>query len=249
MKALITGASSGIGLSFSKYLNDLGYDLVLVTRKKDKLEDLVKDYKVNVKIEELDIKNINDLEKLFSNNKDIDMLINCAGFGLFGEFINTDLDRELEMIDVNIKTLHVLTKLYVKEMVKNNRGYILNVASMAGFSSGPLMSTYYATKNYVIALSEALNFELKKKNKNVIASCLCPGPVNTNFNRVAGVKFNDRGINSDYVAKYGIDNLLKGKTIIIPTLKFKMAAFFRRFAPRKLILNIIYNYQHKKNNS
>ena len=117
---------------------------------------------------------------------------------------------------------------------------------MAGFSSGPLMSTYYATKNYVVSLTEAINYELYKNKSNVVVCALCPGPVNTNFNKIAGVTFKDMGINSDYVARYGIDNLLKNKTIIIPTFKMKLACFFRRFAPRKMILNIIYNYQKKK---
>lgn len=248
MKVLITGASSGIGLSFAKYCNELGYNLILVTRNKEKLEELTKNFKVEKKIINIDLNNINDLNKLYllTKDEDIDILINNAGFGLYGEFSKTNLTRELEMIDINIKAVHVLTKLYLNDMIKKNRGYILNVSSSAGFGSGPLMATYYATKSYVLHLSEAINYELKKENSEVFVATLCPGPVATNFNNIAGVTFNDKEISSDYVAKYAIDLLLKKRVIIIPTFKMKLVTFLRRIASRNFILKLTYNYQTKK---
>ena len=169
MKALITGASSGIGASMAKYLNDLKIDLILVSRNKEKLNELIKDFQVDVKVIILDLKNIDKVKELYvlTKNDNIDILVNNAGFGLFGDFNELDFNKELEMIDVNIKAVHLLTKLYLKDMVKRNSGYILNVASAAGFGSGPLMATYYATKSYVLNLTEAIDYELKKKKSNV----------------------------------------------------------------------------------
>lgn len=249
MKALITGASSGIGESFARYLDSLNYDLILVGRNKEKLEKIANDLNGNIKIIILDLKNIDKVKELYvmTRNDDIDFLINNAGFGLFGSFVETDLNKELDMIDVNIKAVHMLTKLYLKDMVKRNTGYILNVASAAGFGSGPLMATYYATKAYVLNLTEAINYELKKQNKNVFVSVLCPGPVKTNFNKTANVEFKGNSLTSDYVSKYAINKMLNKKEIIIPGFSIKLMTFLRRLAPRKLILNITYNFQRRKN--
>ena len=246
MRALITGASSGIGRDMARYLAELGYDLVIVARRCELLEELSKDLKTNVRIECLDLSNTDNCMKLFENNKDIDLLINNAGFGDFGEFCETDLNKELSMIDTNIKSLHILTKLYLQEMKKRNSGNILNVASIAGFMSGPLMATYYATKNYVVSLSKAINKELKKSKSDVNVSVLCPGPVNTNFNNVANVNFSLKGLSSEYVAKYAIDKMLKGKMIIIPGTIMKLIYIGNKIAPVKLQLNIAYNSQSRK---
>lgn len=250
MKALITGASSGIGASMAKYFNDLKIDLILVARNKEKLNELIKDFQVDVKVIILDLKNLDKVKELYvlTKNDNIDILINNAGFGLFGEFRETDLNKELEMIDVNIKALHLLTKLYLKDMVKRNSGYILNVASAAGYGPGPLMATYYATKSYVLNLTEAINYELKKYNSNVSVSVLCPGPVKTNFNNVANVNFKDKGLESSYVSKYAIDKMFLKKTVIVPGISIKLITFLRRFAPRNLILKFTYNFQTKKKN-
>lgn len=250
MKALITGASSGIGYEISKYLAKLGYDLILVGRNQEKLEELSNILNVDVKIVIMDLSDLSKVKELYVlvKKQDIDILVNNAGFGLFGEFFETDIKRELEMIDVNIKALHVLTKLFLKDMVKKDKGYILNVASAAGFGSGPLMATYYATKAYVLHLTEAILYELKRKKSKVSVSILCPGPVKTNFDNVAGVKFKGKGLESDVVAKYAINKMLSKKAIIIPGFSIKLVTFLRRIASRNAILNITYNYQTKKNN-
>ena len=216
MKALITGASSGIGRDMARYLSKIGYDLVIVARNQNLLEELKNELKTNVKIECMDLSQTENCKKLFENNPDIDILINNAGFGDFGKFTETNLEKELSMIDTNIKSIHILSKLYLTQMKQKNSGRILNVASIAGFMSGPLMATYYATKNYVVSLSKAINKELKKDGSKVTVSVLCPGPVNTNFNNVANVRFNLKGLSSEYVAKYAIDQMLKNKKVIIP---------------------------------
>ena len=246
MKALITGASSGIGRDMARYLSSLGWDLVIVARRKDLLEELKVDLNTDVKIECYDLSIRENCVKLFEDNKDIDFLINNAGFGDFGEFDKTDLNKELIMVDTNIKAMHILTKLYLQEMKKNDSGRILNVASIAGFMSGPLMATYYATKNYVVALSKAISKELEKAGSNVHLSVLCPGPVSTNFDNVANVKFSLKALPSEFVAKYAIDKSLKNKLIIIPGRFMKFIYFGNKLAPTNISLNMAYNSQSRK---
>lgn len=249
MKALITGASSGIGKSFAKYLSTLGYDLILVARNKDKLQELQKELKTDVKIVVADLAQESKIKELYvlCKNDNIDILINNAGFGMFGEFDSTDMQGEMEMIDVNIKAVHMMTKLFLKDMIKRNSGYILNVSSSASFQAGPLMATYYATKAYVTRLTVALYEELRRKKSKVHVSCLCPGPVKTNFNDVANVDFAMKGLDSDFVAKYAIDKMLKkNKLIIIPGFKMKMAIFFNRFVSNKFAARLIYRFQKRK---
>ena len=248
MKALVTGASSGIGLEISKYLDSIGYEIILVARDKEKLESVAKTLTHKPKIIVMDLQQVEDIKSLYVlvKNDDIDILVNNAGFGLFGNFTETDLSKELNMIDINIKAVHILTKLFLKDMKRKNKGYILNVASSAAFQSGSLMATYYSTKSYVYRLTEAINYENKKDKVNVQVSCLCPGPVDTNFNKVAGVRFSVKPLKADYVAKYAIDQMLKGKMLIIPGFKMKCAKFFGRFVSDKKLMAITYRIQKKK---
>lgn len=248
MKALVTGASSGIGLEIAKYLDSLGYEIILVSRDKEKLESVAKILKNKAKIIVMDLSQVEDIKSLYVlvKNDDIDILVNNAGFGLHGNFVETDLSKELNMIDLNIKAVHILTKLFLKDMKKKNKGYILNVSSSAAFESGPLMATYYSTKSYVYRLTESIWYELKKDKSNVKVSCLCPGPVDTNFNKVAGVKFSVKPQSPKYVAKYAIDKMLKGKLLIIPGIKMKLSKFFGRFLSDKMLMRITYRIQKKK---
>lgn len=248
MKALITGASSGLGAEFAKILSDKGYDLILVARRKKKMETLAKQLKTNVKIIELDISSTYNCMKLYDEVKKekIDILINNAGFGLFGKFNDTKLDSELDMIDLNIKTVHTLTKLFLKDFKKRDSGYILNVASAAAFLPGPLMSTYYATKAYVLHLTLAINEELKKDSSNVYIGALCPGSVDTEFNKVAKVKFNLPSLNSNYVCEYAIKEMFKNKSIIIPGVKTKIGIYLSKILPTKLKLGVSYKIQESK---
>ena len=248
MKALITGASSGIGKHMAYYLASKNIDLILVARNKKEMEKIKKDVQVAVKIYSLDLTKESEVYKLYTETKEenIDILINNAGFGLFGTFAETNLNRELEMIDLNIKAYHILTKLFLRDFLKRDSGYILNVCSSAGFMAGPRISTYYATKNYITKLTMAINEELRQVGSNVSISALCPGPVNTNFNKVAHGEFSIKEIDPAYVAKYAIDKMFKRKMLIIPTLRMKLTLFFARFAPYRLQLLIAYHIQGKK---
>ena len=250
MKALITGASSGIGRDMAKYLALKGYDLILVGRDKHKLEDLQKTLKVNSQIIIADLSDATKVKEVYvmTKNEDIDILINDAGFGAFGKFYETDLNNEIDMINTNVLAVHLLTKLFLRDMQKKNYGYILNVASLAAFGPGPLMATYYATKAYVNNLTEAINEELRRDNSNVFICSLCPGPVDTNFNNVAGVHFGVKALNSDEVARYAIDKMFKKKVVIIPGFKMKLVLFLRRFISRKLLRKITYDIQESKKN-
>lgn len=249
MKALVTGASSGIGRDMARYLSTLGYDIIAVARDGKALNELKQSLHTNIEIISMDLSEEEDCKELYNTlkNKKIDILVNNAGFGDFGEFVDTDLDKELNMINVNIKAVHILTKLFLKDMVKRDSGHILNVASIAGFiPGGPLMATYYSTKAYIVRLTQSIYTELKKKKSNVKISVLCPGPVNTNFNKVADVKFNLKGQSSEYVAKYGIDETLKGKLIIIPGVKIKIARFLVKISPEKLSAKVCMKMQKRK---
>ena len=248
MKALITGASSGIGRDMAKYLATKNIDLILVARRKELLEELKSELNVNVKIISLDLGNEKNVFKLYEKLKDenIDILINNAGFGLFGDFVDTDLNTELNMIDVNIKAPHILTKLFLQDFVKRDSGYILNVCSSAGFMAGPKLNTYYATKNYLTKLTMAINEELRQKNSNVVISALCPGPTSTEFNKVAKGTFSIKEASSEFVAKYGIDKMFDKKMIILPTLSMKLGNFGLRLIPYRLQLIIAYHIQFKK---
>ena len=247
MKALITGASSGIGYEMAIYLSELGYDLYVVARSDDKLNLLKKEVKTNVNIFKYDLSIVDNCYELYDKLKDedIDIIVNNAGFGIYGNYEEDNLDTELNMIDLNVKGLHILTKLFINNASTKR---ILNVASSAGLmKGGPLMSGYYATKSYVCSYSFALYEELRRNNSDKKISVLCPGPVDTNFNKRANVKFNLKSLDAKYVSRHAIDMMFKNKLIIIPGFTVRMGIFFSRFLPTKLLLKISYNIQKKKN--
>ena len=246
MKALITGASSGMGRDMAKILSQKGYDLILVARDEKKLEEVKKQLKTETKIVVMDISKEENCKKIYEENKDIDILINNAGFGDCGHFEETSLDKDIQMIHTNIIAYHILTKLYLKEMIKKDSGKILNVASIAGFMPGPLMTTYYSTKNYVVRFSESIREELRRKKSKVQISILCPGPVDTNFNKVADVEFALKGLSSEYVAKYAINKFFKGKFYIVPGWKIKLARIGAKLEPAIFVAKISYNMQKRK---
>lgn len=250
MQALITGASSGMGEEMAKYLAGMGWDLILVARRTDRLKSVENSLPKNIKVTIIsaDLSNPENAKNLFEQVKDrsVDMLINNAGFGIFGEFAEVDLDREFELINTNVTAVHILTKLFLQKFLKEDKGRIINVASSAGFLAGPLMASYYASKNYVVRLTQAIYEELRRKKSNVHISCFCPGPVKTSFNDVAGVRFAIKGIDSSYAARYCIDKAFKNKMIIMPSFTMKCANFFMRFVSRKMLTRINYNIQKKK---
>lgn len=255
MLALITGASSGLGADMARVLAQKGYNLILVARRKEKLEKLKKElehpkkgFGIEAQIISMDLASTFNCMKLYNKIKkeDIDIVINNAGFGLFGEFCSTKLEKELDMIDLNIKSVHVLTKQFLKDFKEKDKGYILNVASAAGFMSGPYMATYYATKAYVLHFTEAIREELKRTGSHVYVGALCPGPVDTNFNKVAGVTFSLKGLESYEVAQYTVKKMFQKKGVIIPGLKMKCAIIGTRFLPRSCMTYITGNIQRKK---
>lgn len=239
MKVLLTGASSGMGRDMAKYLSSFNYKLILVSKDKKNLDKIFKDDKNVIATYEYDLTKEESCIDLYKKvqKENIDILINNAGFGDAGNFTETSLNKEMDMINLNIKAYHILTKLFLKDFTKRNQGRILNVASMAGLMPGPYMATYYATKNYVVSLSLAIYEELKKDNSNVKISVFCPGPVDTNFNNVANVKFNIGSLTSDYASKIAIDGMFKNKLVIVPP-NMKLNRFLLKIAPTKLILDI-----------
>ena len=249
MKALITGASSGIGLEMAKYLASRKVELILVARSREKLEKLQEQLNTKTTIIVTDLSIEQKVKELYvlTKNENIDILINNAGFGYCGDFDKGELTVDIPMIETNVKAVHILTKAYLRDMIKKDSGYILNVSSSAGFlPGGPLMATYYATKSYVLSLTEAIYYELKRKKSNVSISCLCPGPVKTNFNMRANVEFKVKAMSSREVAKYAIDEMFKKKMLIIPGFKMKCVKFFSHFLSDKSLLRKTYRIQYKK---
>ncbi len=250
MKALITGASSGIGRDIARVLSDRGYDLILVARDKEKLEEVKNSLKTKVQLVVLDLANEKSIKDLYviTQQEDINLLINNAGFGLLGNYRKTDLLKEIDMINVNIKAVHILTKMFLKYFESKKEGHIINVSSIAGLMpGGPLMATYYATKSYIASFTCSIYEELRRNKSDVKISLLCPGPVATNFDNVAGVRFSLKQLSSEYVAKYVIEQALdKNKFLIIPGFKIKLLMFIKRILPIKMLLKIAYNSQHKK---
>lgn len=248
MKALITGASSGLGRDLAKILSNMGYDLILVARRTERLQDLKDILTTQIEIKTLDLSDYQNCIKLYDEVKEqqIDILINNAGFGLLGRFSKTSLDREMQMIDVNIKAVHILTKLFLRDFMNRDSGYILNISSSASFFSGPLMSTYYATKNYVTILTEAIHKELQVVKSNVYIGVFCPGPIATEFNQVAQVKEDLKSLNSEKAANYAIRKMFRRKFLIIPGFLNKCLYLFRNLIPNALLLTITYQIQKKK---
>ena len=248
MVALVTGASSGIGYEISKYLSKKGYDIIAVARDESKLKELKRECDTQVYTYIVELSNSEEINKLYEEvrNKNIDILVNNAGFGLFGEFDEVDCESQLKMIDVNIKAVHLLTYLFLKDMKMKNEGYILNIGSVAGFLPGPLMTEYYATKSYVLRMTQGINKELKKTKSNVSISVCCPGPVSTNFNKIAGVKFNLKSKRSDFVARKAIDGMFKRKEIICPGISEKLVKLSRKVVSDKILSEFSFHIQKKK---
>ncbi len=251
MRALITGASSGIGMEIAELLASRGYSLVLAARREDRLKELASRLPVYSEIIAADVSDEKECIRLYkaARGKGLEIVVNNAGFGLFGEFTSTSLNQELKMIDTNIKAVHILTKLAVCDFVANSKkGCVLNVASSASFMPGPLMSTYYATKNYVLRLTEAVREELRRSGHlgRIKVCALCPGPVNTEFNKVAGVRFALKGLSPEQVAQEAVDGLFDNKGIVVPGKAMKLLLFLRHFGSEEMLSRIGYHLQKKK---
>lgn len=239
MIALVTGASSGIGRDIARSLAKHGINVIITARRRDRLielkHELIEKYDVKVMCIAADLSKQNQVFKLYDAVKkyNIDIFINNAGFGVFGEFTETNLERELDMIDVNIKAFHILFKLFTRDFKKRDCGYILNTASSAGFIPGPFFSSYYASKSYIIRMTQAVAEELRGTGVHV--SMLCPGPVATEFGETARVKFRTIPYSSEKLAEHAVREMFAGKQMICENAFSKAMVILGKFVPERVM--------------
>lgn len=246
---LITGASSGIGAEFARRLSLEGYPLILVARRRDRLEALRSELGTECLLLPADLSRREDLIRLCEDlvGRRIEIFINNAGFGVSGPFMATDLMREVNMIDVNVTAQHVLLKYVLHRMEAEGGGSILNVASSAGlFPAGPNMAGYYATKAYMTSLTRGVAQELSGAGSSVYVGCLCPGPVNTEFNDVADVSFAMPGISVEECVGYALKMMAKKRTVIIPSARIRAAVFAQRLIPTALTVKLTAGQQKNR---
>ena len=250
MYALVTGATSGIGLEIAKILATMNYNLILVGRRIDRLQKLKAEVEDNNGIKAIAMQcDLSDTEQVYKLIKetdmyeDIDVVINSAGFGKMGYVIDASDESDLGMISTNITALHILTKHFVKKMKKGN---IVNIASIAGTVPGPYMSVYGATKAYVLNFSLAFGYELKRLKKDIHITTACPGPVETEFNDVAGASYKLKSITAKKCAECIIKAMKKKKRVIMVSPTVKLLHFLSKISPYGMILPVEYNLQIKK---
>ena len=247
--AVVTGASSGIGAEFARQLSARGYNLMLVARRADRLQALSNSLTTECEIFTADLARKSECLRLADALADrrIDLFINNAGFGDCGPFLQTDLEKELQMIETNVRALHILTKRIVQQMEEQGGGALLNVGSCAGLMpAGPYMAAYYATKAYVVSLTRGIAQELREQHSPVYVCALCPGPVDTEFNDRAGVVFALKGISPALCVEEAMRGMLRGKTIIVPSALMRAATTAQHFVPTPLLMPIMARQQKKK---
>lgn len=247
--AVVTGASSGIGAQFAKQLAAKGYSVLLVARRADRLQALADELPTPAEIFTADLTQQAECLRLADAlaERRVDVFINCAGYGDCGLFADTDLDKDLGMIDLNVRALHILTKRMIRQMQKQGSGSLLNVASAAGLMpAGPYMATYYATKAYVTSLTSAIAHELREARSPVYIGMLCPGPVDTEFSKVANVQFALRGITPEFCVQAALAGMARRKTVIIPGTPLRLGMTLGRFLPRRTYITIAAIQQKKK---
>jgi hypothetical protein len=241
--ALITGASAGLGVEFARQLSKRGHRLVLAARRKDRLDELARQLG-NARAVEIDLSKKDAAAKLMADieatGEEVDLLVNNAGFGLIGRFAELDASRERQMIDLNVGALTNLCRAVAPQMIARKSGAILNVASTAAFQPGPKMAVYFATKAFVLSLTEALHEELKPDGVRV--TCLCPGPTRTEFGEVAGFRgsglFDRVAMDASEVVAAGLKGLDRNHAVVVTGLLNKVVAASTRFAPRPVVRKI-----------
>lgn len=247
--ALVTGASSGIGTEFARQLAARGYHLILAARRETELNQLAEQLKqqhgIHVVVCACDLTSEDEVRRLYCacSEFEVEILVNNAGFGKLGYFENISLEQELDMIKVNVIAPHMLMKLFLGRM---QFGYILNVGSMAGYQPNPCFAAYGASKSYLIQLSQAVGYELKRKGSKVSVSVLCPGPVDTEFNRVAEGEFHTKAMTAEEVARIGIEGMLAKKPVIVTGTKMKLCKLAGRVLPDSAMVAMEYKIQKKK---
>lgn len=248
---LITGATSGIGYELAKIFAKNRYNLILCARNRANLEEIkeniINEYKVDVHIFPKDLSKEQEIKELYSeitnSSISVDILINNAGAGYVGEFIDEEYDKDENIMQLNMNAVTYLTKVFARKMVGRNKGKILNVASTGSYHPGPYTAVYYATKAYVLSFTEALAEELK--DYNITVSSLCPGATKTNFSKNAGKKDNANAMSPEFVAKKAYEGLMKNKSTIIPGFQYKLFVLL----PRKLVTPFIGRYQNNLKNN
>jgi len=248
MLAIITGASSGIGKELAFRLAQRKYDLVLIARREDRLIEMKKDlekYNINIDVLPLDLSKMSSCKNLleYLKNKDVNLFVNNAGFGLYGETQESNTEKEFNMLDLNVRTLHYLTKEIVNIM---KSGTIINISSMAAFLPTPLLSSYAASKAYVYSFSQAFGYELKRKNIPINIMTVCPGPVKTEFNTVANADPKMKGLSVGKCVNSIMSGLDRNKSLVIPGFQMKLLRFLIRFTPNWLLLKASYRIQSQK---
>lgn len=249
MYAVITGASSGIGREMALMLAKKGYNLILAARRRERLEKMKKTLESRFSITvELYVCDLGDRKACLAlcekyKTYPVEILVNGAGFGKIGYITEVPLEEQLSMIDTNVTALHILSRQFAKHMKK---GYILNIASIASFQPGAFLATYGATKAYAASFSMALGYELKKQNKNISVTTLCPGPVDTEFHRVAGTSFSLPSISARECAKEGLRGMFRKKRLVIPSLTTKASYLAVKFSPLDIVIPMTYQIQKSK---
>lgn len=248
MKALITGAGTGIGKQIALCLAEDSYDIIAVGRNEERLAQTALEIPTHTTVIRADLSHRHDCFDLYQQikNEDIEIVVNNAGFGVFGPFSETDLGSELSMLDVNIEALHILTKLFVKDFMERNHGYILNVASAAAFLPGPLFASYYASKAYVVRLTTAVREEIRRAKRDVYLGAVCPGPVATSFNDNAGVARSVPGQSAQEIARYAVQKMYAKKAIIVPGFLMKLLRFGAKLVPEPISVRIAWYAQRRK---
>lgn len=244
MLAIITGASSGLGKEFAIQLDKMGYETVLVARREEKLQELKQKLKNKCTCICIDLSIKENCFKLFEMFPNADILINNAGFGKFGAIIDSDIQEDIKMIETNITAQYILQKLYLQSFINAKKGRILNTASSAAFMAGPYFALYYASKSFVMRASQSAHREAK--GSGVTVSAFCPGSVATEFNNVAKTTSSSKPISAEYAVKYALKQMFKGKALIIPTFKMKMAFFMSKLMPENLLTEFSYSVQKKR---
>ena len=247
--AFITGATSGLGAEFARRYAKEGYRLILTGRRTQRLSALKEELGTECLIITADVSDEAKCKEILNDiaDEEIDVFINNAGFGTAGSFLETSLEKEISMVKVNDIAMHILFKGMLAKMHKQGHGTILNVASSAGlFPAGPYMSTYYASKAYVTSLTKGVAHELKEIGSSVYVACLCPGPVDTEFNANADVTFSLKGITAERCVDECLKGMRKKKTVIIPTLRMKAATFGARLLPESFVIMMTAGQQKKK---
>lgn len=246
MIAVVTGASSGIGREIARALSSKGYEIVLVGRNEEELRKTSALLEGPSQIRKMDLTKIEERESLIEEFASVDILVNNAGFGIFGEFLENDEESAEKLVETNVIALEHLTRAFLRKMVAEDKGKILNIASIAGFLPGPLMASYYASKAYVVRLSEAIREELRARKSKATISILCPGPVDTSFSERAGVRFALKGMTPGKVASYAVPRFLKGRFYLFPDWRTRAIRPFLHLLPSSLLAKIAMRIQRKK---